>query len=109
MDEQQTQESKILSGDDITCPRCGSHNVRCVPYPKAEFGAWFILWLVLAFGGYMISVFITIAGIVFWSIALVIQLRQNKLAKQYSRMQRITCGESFDVARSRLTKGGSSK
>ena len=28
----------------------------------------------------MISVFITIAGIVFWSIALVIRLKQNKLA-----------------------------
>ena len=83
MDEQQINENKTLSGDDIACPNCGSHNVRCVPYPKVEFGAWFILWLVVAFGGYMISVFITIAGIVFWSIALVIRLKQNKLAKQY--------------------------
>ena len=106
MDEQQINENKTLSGDDIACPNCGSHNVRCVPYPKMEFGAWFILWLVVAFGGYMISVFITIAGIVFWSIALVIRLKQNKLAKQYIRMQCITCGESFDVARSSLTKGG---
>lgn len=106
MDEQQINENKTLSGDDIACPNCGNHNVRCVPYPKVEFGAWFILWLVVAFGGYMISVFITIAGIVFWSIALVIRLKQNKLAKQYIRMQCITCGESFDVARGSLTKGG---
>ncbi len=106
MDEQQINENKSLSGDDIACPNCGSHNVRCVPYSKVEFGAWFILWLDVAFGGYMISVFITIAGIVFWSIALVIRLKQNKLAKQYIRMQCITCGKSFDVARSSLTKGG---
>ena len=106
MDEQQINENKTPSGDDIACPNCGSHNVRCVPYPKVEFGAWFILWLVVAFGGYMISVFITIAGIVFWSIALVIRLKQNKLAKQYIRMQCITCGESFDVARGSLTKRG---
>ena len=62
MDEQQINENKTLSGDDIACPNCGSHNVRCVPYPKVEFGAWFILWLVVAFGGYMISVFITDRG-----------------------------------------------
>ena len=109
MDEQQINENKTLSGDDIACPNCGSHNVRCVPYPKLEFGAWFILWLVVAFGGYMISVFITIAGIVFWSIALVIRLKQNKLARQYVRMQCITCGTEFDVARSELMKGGSGK
>lgn len=106
MDEQQINENKTLSGDDIACPNCGGHNVHCVPYPKVEFGTWFILWLVVAFGGYMISVFITIAGIVFWSIALVIRLKQNKLAKQYIRMQCITCKESFDVARGSLTKGG---
>ncbi len=29
MDEQQINENKTLSGDDITCPSCGSHNVRC--------------------------------------------------------------------------------
>ena len=62
MDEQQINENKTPSGDDIACPNCGSHNVRCVPYPKVEFGAWFILWLVVAFGGYMISVFITDRG-----------------------------------------------
>lgn len=45
MDEQQINENKTLSDDDIACPNCGSHNVRCVPYPKVEFGAWFILWL----------------------------------------------------------------
>ena len=42
MDEQQITENKTLSGDGIACPDC-SHNVRCVPYPKVEFGAWFIL------------------------------------------------------------------
>ena len=67
------------------------------------------LWLIVAFGGYMISVFITIAVIVFWSIALVIRLKQNKLARQYIRMQCITCGTNFDVARSELAKGGSVK
>ena len=109
MDEQQINENKTLSGDDIARPNCGSHNVRCVPYPKVEFGAWFILWLIVAFGGYMISVFITIVGIIFWSIVLVIRLKQNKLARQYVRMQCITCGTEFDVARSELMKGGSGK
>ena len=47
MDEKQINENKTPSGDDIACPNCGSHNVRCVPYPKVEFGAWFILWLVV--------------------------------------------------------------
>jgi hypothetical protein len=37
MDEQQINENKTLSGDDIACPNCGSHNVRCVPYPKVEY------------------------------------------------------------------------
>ena len=81
MAEETRQENAVRSGDDVTCPNCGSHNVRCIPYPKVEFGIWFVLWLIVAFGGYMISVFITIAGIVFWSIALVIRLKQNKLAK----------------------------
>ena len=94
---------------EVTCPNCGSHNVRCIPYPKAEFGIWFVLWLIVAFGGYMISVFITIVGIIFWSIALVIRLKQNKLARQYVRMQCTTCGTEFDVARSELMKGGNGK
>ena len=83
--------------------------MRCIPYPKVEFGIWFVLWLIVAFGGYIISVFITIIGIIFWSIALVIRLRQNKLARLYVRMQCITCGTEFDVARSELMKGGVSK
>lgn len=29
MDEQQMNENKTPSGDDITCSSCGSHNVRC--------------------------------------------------------------------------------
>ena len=74
-----------------------------------EFGIWFVLWLIVAFGGYMISVFIAIAGMIFWSIALVIRLKQNKLSRQYVRMQCITCGTEFDVARSELMKGGSGK
>ena len=109
MAEETRQETAVRSGDDVTCPNCGSHNVRCIPYPKVEFGIWFVLWLIVAFGGYMISVFITIVGIIFWSIALVIRLKQNKLAKQYIRMRCITCGTNFDVARSELAKGGSSK
>ncbi len=103
------RENSARSGDDITCPNCGSHHVRCVPYPKVEFGVWFVLWLIVAFGGYMISVFVTIAGIVFWSIALVIRLKQNKLAKQYIRMQCITCGASFDVAKRDLMRRGDGK
>lgn len=103
------RKNAVRSGDDVTCPNCGSHNVRCIPYPKVEFGIWFVLWLIVAFGGYMISVFITIVGIIFWSIALVIRLKQNKLAKQFVRMQCITCGTEFDVARSELMKGGSGK
>lgn len=104
-EEQVKQGNSIRSGDEVACPNCGSHNVRCIPYPKVEFDIWFILWLIVAFGGYAISVFITLGGIVFWSIALVIRLKQNKLAKQYIRMQCITCGAEFDVERNELQKG----
>ena len=106
MAEEMRHENAVRSGDDVTCPSCGSHNVRCIPYPKAEFGIWFVLWLIVAFGGYTISVFITIVGIIFWSITLVIRLRQNRLAKQSIRMQCLICGTDFDVARSALAKGG---
>ena len=41
MAEETQQENAVRSGDDVTCPNCGSHNVRCIPYPKAEFGIWF--------------------------------------------------------------------
>ena len=40
-EEQFTQGKTVLTGDDVTCPNCGSHNVYCVPYPKVEFGIWF--------------------------------------------------------------------
>ena len=53
-EEQFTQGKTVLTGDDVTCPNCGSHNVYCVPYPKVEFGIWFFLWLIVAFGGYML-------------------------------------------------------
>ena len=95
MAEEMRHENAARSGDDVTCPNCGSHNVRCIPYPKVEFGVWFVLWLIVA-----------IVGVIFWSIALVIRLKQNKLARQYVRMQCITCGTDFDVARSALAKGG---
>ena len=75
-EEKMTQGNSVQSGDDITCPNCGGHNVYCVPYPKVEFGIWFFLWLFVAFGGYMLSVLVTIVGIVFWSITLVIRLKQ---------------------------------
>ena len=42
MAEETQQENAVRSGDDVTCPNCGSHNVRCIPYPKAEFGIWFV-------------------------------------------------------------------
>lgn len=61
-EEQTRHENAVRSGDTVTCPNCGSHNVRCIPYPKVEFGIWFVLWLIVAFGGYMISVFITISS-----------------------------------------------
>ena len=64
--------------------------------------------MIVAFGGYMLSVLVAIAGVVFWSVALVIRLKQNKLAKQYLRMRCVTCGTNFDVARSELAKGGGS-
>ena len=38
MAEETRQENAVRSGDDVTCPNCGSHNVRCIPYPKVEFG-----------------------------------------------------------------------
>ena len=33
MAEETRQENAVRSGDDVTCPNCGSHNVRCIPYP----------------------------------------------------------------------------
>ena len=99
----------VRSGDDVTCPRCGGHNVRCVPYPKVEFGIWFVLWLIVVFGGYLISGFITIVGILFWGIALIVRLRQNKRARQFIRMRCLTCGTDFDVAKSDLMSGGEEK
>ena len=42
MAEETRQETAVRSGDDVTCPNCGSHNVRCIPYPKVEFGIWFV-------------------------------------------------------------------
>ena len=108
-EDKMAQGNFVQSSDDITCPNCGSHNVYSDQYPKVEYGIWFFLCLIVAFGGYMLSVLVMIVGIVFWSIALVIRLKQNKLAKQYIRMRCITCGTNFDVARSELAKGGSSK
>ena len=40
-EEKMTQGNSVQSGDDITCPNCGGHNVYCVPYPKVEFASGF--------------------------------------------------------------------
>ena len=53
-EDKMAQGKFVQSSDDITCPNCGGHNVYCIPYPKAEFGIWFFLWLFVAFGGYML-------------------------------------------------------
>ena len=50
-EEKMAQGNFVQSGDDITCPNCGSHNVYCVPYPKVELGIWFFLWLLVSFRG----------------------------------------------------------
>ena len=94
--------------------RCDLSELRqsqCVLRSVSKSRVWylFFLWLIVAFGGYMLSVLVAIAGVVFWSVALVIRLKQNKLAKQYLRMRCVTCGTNFDVARSELAKGGGSK
>ena len=60
-----------------------------------EFGIWFVLWLIVAFGGYMISVFIAIAGMIFWSIALVIRLKHWFPPKIRGRMHQTVTQRPF--------------
>ena len=107
-EKQFTQSEPIQTGDDLTCPNCGSHRVWWVPYPKVEFGVGFVLWLIFSFAGYAISPVILLAGLVLWSIALIARIRQNQQAKRYNRMHCDICGTDFDVAKSSIQKGGSS-
>ncbi|MCI6012738.1 MAG: hypothetical protein MRZ97_08095 [Firmicutes bacterium] len=44
MDEERfTQNGPMQTGDDLTCPNCGSHRVRWMPYPKLETGIWYLV------------------------------------------------------------------
>ena len=70
---------KIWSTIRGICPDAQETMLRCIPYPKVEFGIRFELWQIAAFGGYMISAFIMIVGIILWSIALAIRLKQQGL------------------------------
>lgn len=105
-EQSEAKEATIHTGDDLTCPNCGSHNVGWIPYPKWVLGPWFFLWLVIAFGGYLISPYIMLAGIVFWSIALIVRMRQNYRARLYNRMHCDICGTEFDVDKRTIQKGG---
>ena len=108
MDEERfTQNRPMQTGDDLTCPNCGSHRVRWMPYPKLEFGIWFVLWLIFSFAGYDVSPIILLVGLAFWTIALIIRIQQNRRAKHYNRMHCDVCGTDFDVAKSEIGKGGS--
>ena len=108
MDEERfTQNGPIQTGDDLTCPNCGCHRVRWMPYPKLEFGIWFVLWLIFSFAGYAVSPIILLVGLAFWTIALIIRIQQNRRAKLYNRMHYDVCGTDFDVAKSEIGKGGS--
>ena len=108
MDEERfTQNSSVQTGDNLTCPNCGSHRVRWMPYPKLEFGIWFVLWLIFSFAGYAVSLIILLVGLAFWTIALIIRIQQNRRAKLYNRMHCDVCGIDFDVAKSEIGKGGS--
>ena len=107
-EKQFIQSEPIQTGDDLTCPNCGSHRVWWLPYPKVEFGTGFVLWLVFSFAGYAISPVILLAGLVLWSIALIVPIRQNQQAKRFNRMHCDIYGTDFDVAKSSIQKGGSS-
>ena len=39
MAEEMRHENAARFGDDVTCPNCGSHNVRCIPYPKMRLNS----------------------------------------------------------------------
>lgn len=94
------------TGDEIVCPNCGSHQVRWVPYPKIEFGSMFILWLVISLVTVKGTIIVFAVGLVYWSIALVIRLRQNRRANLVNRMNCDICGVNFEVDKNMFHKGG---
>ena len=80
-------ENRSKTGDDLVCPNCGGHQVRWVPYPKIEFGSMFILWLIISLITVKGTIIVFAAGAVYWSIALVIRLKQNNRANFYEIFQ----------------------
>ena len=109
MDEQQINENKTLSGDDIVCPNCGGHQVRWVPYPKKEFGSMFILWLIISLITVKGTIIVFAVGAVYWGIALVIRLKQNQRAALVNILHCDTCGTNFEVSKDVFQKGGEAK
>lgn len=106
-EEQFAQSNSIQTGDDLTCPNCGSHRVRWVPYPKIILSVWVFLWVLFSFSGYAVSPVVFLVGIVLLVPALIIRIGQNRRAKFYNRMHCDACGTDFDVAKSEIRKGGS--
>ena len=103
------RENHIKTSDDIVCPNCGGHQVRWVPYPKIEFGSMFILWLIISLITVKGTIIVFAAGAVYWSIALVIRLKQNNRANLVNRMHCDTCGTNFEVSKDAFQKGGEAK
>lgn len=102
-------ENPYKTGDDIVCPNCGGHQVRWVPYPKIEFGSMFILWLIISLITVKGTIIIFAAGVVYWSIALIIRLKQNSRANNVNRMHCDTCGVNFEVDKNIFSEGGQKK
>ena len=90
-------ENSHITGDDIACPNCGGHKVRWVPYPKIEFGTMFIFWIIISLATIKGTIIIFAAGLVYWSIALVIRLKQNSRANLVNQMHCDTCGTDFEL------------
>ena len=99
-------EKQSITGDDIICPNCGSHQVRRVPYPKIEFGSMFILWLIISLITVKGTTIVFATGAVYWSIALVIRMKQNSRANLANRMRCDTCGVNFEVDKNIFSEGG---
>ena len=104
MNNQSEHHGKIV--DDLVCPNCGGHQVRWVPYPKIEFGSMFILWLIISLITVKGTIIVFAAGAVYWSIALVIRLKQNNRANLVNRMHCDTCGMDFEWEKSFFSERG---
>lgn len=102
-------ENPRKTGDDIVCPNCGSHQVRWIPYPKKEFGSMFILWLIISLITAKGTIIVFAVGAVYWSIALVIRLNQNRRAALVNILHCDTCCTNFEVPKDVFQKGGEAK